>query len=244
MDKRTQDFAAEASPAGSRLTIVAHDTVPQFDLADHGAGGASRNWLRFSQLKVEAAIFMLIALTFAAVLGQEAVTSEQLRLTPGSAQYYTYSYGDGGSGGKSTVAMGSKPLTWSCTLRTAIQYPFCGYGLQLDAANSGKARDFSHFQTVALKLNYHGAGDRLRLTLTAKPPEALAAKVQGQTLPMTADFDVVQGANEVRIPMSQLATEPWWVTEHNISPDEARIPLKAVTGINIVSSDQPVFNSQ
>jgi len=51
-----------------------------------GAAG----WLHFTNLKIEATIFLLIALTFAAVLGQSAITSRQFVLTPTSGQFLSY----------------------------------------------------------------------------------------------------------------------------------------------------------
>jgi hypothetical protein len=94
---------------------------------------SSAQWLRFSNLKLEATVFMLIALTFAAVLGQEAITSRQLDLHARAAQYYAFVYGDYQEGGKSTATYDqAAPLKWSCELKAGAQYAYCGYGLHLD----------------------------------------------------------------------------------------------------------------
>ena len=111
----------DAPPASSRL-----------------AGG----WLSYSHLRVEAAIFMLLALTFAAVLGQGAITRKELSLTPRDGRaptqlFYPYTYSDAGDQGKSIINTDvQRPLKWACTLKPGAPYPFCGYGTVLAVANA------------------------------------------------------------------------------------------------------------
>ncbi len=198
-------------------------------------------WLNFTNLKIEATIFLLIALTFTAVLGQSAITSQQLVLTPRSGQFVTYTYADKESGGASFItANPARPLDFSCSLGKGFQYPYCGYGMLLDLGGTGKGADFHHFKDVTLRFTYHGPGKHLKLVVKNKTPAALRAKVKDGDVSLAAEFDVVEGENEVHLTMDQLVTEQWWVAAHHLTPEEAVFPLDNVIAIALNSGDQPV----
>ncbi len=219
--------------AAADVTLVA---VPLSSPAATSFVNGERRWLHFSNLKVEAAIFMLIALTFAAVLGQSAITNKSLILSSHIGQFEPYTYTDVWNGGTSTVnAQPKQPLTWSCTLKPTIQYPFCGYALKLADINVGKAVDFSHYQDVTLHLTYHGVGDHMRLILKNEIPPVLRARVKDDTMPLTTEFQVVNGDNEIHLKLDELATEQWWVTKNALTTDEARARADRVVSVELVS---------
>ncbi len=188
---------------------------------------------------------MLIALTFAAVLGQEAVTSKQLDITARSGQYYPFVYGDKDDGGKSSVTYDSAtPLQWSCTLRPGAQYTYCGYGMQIDATDTGAGIDLSKFQNIVLRLNYQGVGDHMRIMLQNTPPAALHDKVKkGDTMPFVAEFKVVQGENEIHLTTDQFTAEQWWISSHEISPEQARLPLNHVVSLAFSSGSATPYGT-
>ncbi len=195
-------------------------------------------WLHYSNLKIEGGIFLLIALTFAAVLGQEAITSRELSFSSTDNKYYPYSYTDKNDGGNSVITPDTAPLKWSCDLRMGAQYIYCGYGLWLDQDNKGKGVDFSKYKDITLRFAYHGVGSKMKLTIQAVPPAELKGKVdKGETMPMVAVFDVVQGQNEVHLSTAQFRTEQWWVSKHSIAPDEAVSKLDNVTAFAFGSGD-------
>ena len=195
-------------------------------------------WLHFSNLKIEGGIFLLIALTFAAVLGQGAITSKELAFASTDNKYYPYSYTDKNDGGSSIITPDAKSLKWSCDLKMGAQYIYCGYGLWLDQDNKGKGVDLSKYQDITIRLNYHGVGSKMKLTIQAVPPAALKSKMdKGETMPMVAVFDVAQGQNEIHLTANQFKTEQWWVAKHSIAPDDAVSKLDNVAAFAFGSGD-------
>ena len=207
--------------------------------ADRASGPppqAARGWFRYTHLKIESAVFLLIALTFAAVLGENALTRQTLDLTPHSGLYVPYLYTDQQNGGFSVLtADARRPMTWSCTLNGGFAYPYCGYGLQIDTANNGHGLDFSHYHDVTLRLTYHGAGKHLKLLIKNRLPPGLKDRVHEAALPMAAEFDVVNGANTIHLTRDQFVTERWWVTIHNLTLAEAQPQFDDVTAIAVNS---------
>ncbi len=206
---------------------------------DHQAvAGGRKPWLGYANLRLEAAVFLLVAVSFAAVLGKSAITTQTLELSPRSDRFLAYSFSDVETGGRSTVAADpDKPLSWSCRIREGATYPYCGYGLALDVPGKAQGVDFSHLRTVVLRFSYHGRSDHLRLVVRTSPPPAARAKLQGEFMHLAADIPVVQGRNEVRLPLSRLAPEQWWVASHGLSETEAAPVLKAVHSIAITTSE-------
>jgi signal transduction histidine kinase len=199
----------------------------------------TKGWFHYSNLKVEAAIFLLIALTFAAVLGQKAITSRQLDVTSRVGQYYPFVFGDMDEGGKSSIEHATaKPLIWSCTLREGTKYAYCGYGLQFTAPGI-PGINFAKYQNVTLKLNYHGTGDHLRLLLQNAAPSSFGGKVKtSETIPFVAEFPVIQGQNEVHLSRDQFTVERWWLTSHNLTGDDVDTDMNSVVSLAFSSGSQ------
>ncbi|ESQ89012.1 hypothetical protein ABAC460_14635 [Asticcacaulis sp. AC460] len=200
---------------------------------DKAAGG----WLHYTNLKVEAAIFMLIALTFAAVMGKDAITSQAFDLSKHAAQYYPFVYGDKDEGGKTTVTYDAAvPLKWSCTLAPGAAYSYCGYGLQLDVNQDGRGADLSGFQDIHLRMNYRGAGDHMRFLIQTAVPENVRDRTKdGDSMPMVAEFEVKEGMNDIHLTTEQFVTEAWWLGARNIRPEEIKPAMDHVVSVAIGS---------
>ncbi|MBI1686211.1 sensor histidine kinase [Caulobacter hibisci] len=195
-------------------------------------------WLRYRNLKVEAAIFLLIAVTFAAMLGKSALTRQALTLTPQSGQLISYAFSDAQSGGRSSVAADPNgPLSWSCEIRPGVAYPYCGYGLQMTAGQGKRGLDFSHYQTLTLRLTYQGAGERLKLLVKTAPPAAIGMRTGDQDMPLAVEFPVHKGDNLIQLPMAQLAPEQWWVASHGLSAQDVVPAFDDVRAVQIATAD-------
>ena len=205
---------------------------------DAAVRGARKPWLGYANLRLEAAIFLLVAVSFAAVLGKSAITSQALVLSSQSGRFATFSYSDAEGGGHSVVSSDPrKSLSWSCDIKQGAAYPYCGYGLQLDLGREADGLDLSRFQTIVLRFSYNGPSDRLRLVMKTSPEPAVRAKLKGEPIPLAMDIPVVQGRNEVRLPLSQLTTEEWWTASHGLSAAEVAPSLKAVHSVTIATGD-------
>ncbi|MGN6207089.1 sensor histidine kinase [Asticcacaulis sp.] len=241
MHKRYNSTSGVKLANDTAPTLVAHNLLEDGPHASASARQTPRrSWLHYSNLKVEAAIFLLIALTFAAVLGQKAITSRQLDLTSRAGQYYPFVYGDKDDGGNSTIEHDTtKPLTWTCDLREGAKFVYCGYGLQFEAPGKGKGIDFSKYKNVTIRLTYHGVGDHLRLLLQSTAPTSLGKKVKpGETMPFVAEFPVTQGVNEIHLNAEQFAVEQWWLTSHGVSADEAGTNMDDIVSLAFSSGSQ------
>lgn len=194
-------------------------------------------WLKVSNLKFEAVIFLLIALTFGAVLGQEGITRQETDLAARAGQYYPFTYGDHDEGGKSTISHDpAQPLKWSCTLRAGTEYAYCGYGLQLDSSGENIGVDFSKYNDIGLNLSYHGVGDHMRLLVQAAVPPSLQARVNGaDTIPMVAEFAVAQGDNLIHLRQDQFVVEEWWLTSHKLAREEVPVNFEHVVSVALSS---------
>ncbi|PVM94170.1 sensor histidine kinase [Caulobacter endophyticus] len=210
------------------------------------AGPAASNendagWLRYRHLKIEAVIFLLVLVTFAAVLGKSAVTRQALTLTPQSTGFAGYAFSDAESGGRSTVTPDpDRPLAWSCDIRPDVTYPYCGYGLQFGLVDANaRGRDFSRFQTLTLRLNWRGQAERLKLLVKIAPPAELKDRLDGQDVPLTLEFAVVPGANTVTLPLDRLEPEAWWASSHGLSRRDVTVDLRDVRSVAVAVGNAP-----
>jgi signal transduction histidine kinase len=222
-------------PSTTKLAATGPDADPARPAS--GSGNEDARWFRYANLKIEAAIFLLIVVTFAAVLGQSAITRQELVLSPHSGQFVAYAYSDVASGGRSSVSADAlKPLSWSCEIRDGVAYPYCGYGLQLNTGRPGEGVDFSHIKMITLRFSYRGAGNRLKLVVKTALPPGLRSRAGDDAMPLALEFPVANGRNEVSLPLSQLAPEQWWVTNRGFSPQEATPALNNVLAVEISTS--------
>jgi signal transduction histidine kinase len=196
---------------------------------------ARKPWLGYANLRLEAAVFLLLAVSFAAVLGKSAITNQTLVLSSQSDRFIGYGYSDAESGGRSTVSSDpSRPRSWSCEIRQGAASPDCGYGL--DLASAGGGIDFSHLQTVTLRFTYQGPATRLRLIVKPEPGRAVRDKLKGEPMHLATDIPVVNGRNEVRLPLNRLAAEEWWLISHGLTAAEAAPDFRQVQSVAIATS--------
>ncbi|PVM86791.1 hybrid sensor histidine kinase/response regulator [Caulobacter radicis] len=198
-------------------------------------------WLRYRHLKVEAVIFLLVLVTFAAVLGKSALTRQALELTPGSTQFAGYAFADDETGGRSTVTPDpDRPMAWSCEIRAGVTYPYCGYGLLLNLGSKARGLDFSRFQTLTLRLYWRGEADRLKVLVKTAPPAALRGRLGDLDVPLATEVSVSPGANTIVLPLDRLEPEQWWLTSHGLSRRDVAPAFSDVRAIAVaVSGAQP-----
>ncbi|WP_244982650.1 ATP-binding protein [Croceicoccus marinus] len=195
-------------------------------------------WLRGSEnFRVEVAIFAVVILTFAAVLWGDSIREQQLSITGQPAQYYPYSYSDGDEGGASTAqADFDGNWAWACDLRAGVQYPYCGYGLQLEGSEDGsKSMDLSRYDRVTLVLRYRGAPKRLKLTLKNFDPAYSKQDLAQSTMPVVAEFEVKEGLNTVELMLDQMLVDRWWMDERKDIIGELDPDLRHVVAVDFVS---------
>jgi signal transduction histidine kinase len=229
-----QDRVNSGQDQRTRPGIVARHAAPSPAAEPDAPGG---RWLRYANLKVEAAIFLLILVTFAAVLGRSAITSQTLVLSPASGGFASYVFSDATDGGRSATALDpAKPLTWSCEIRAGVEYPYCGFGLQLNLGRNDQGLDLSRIETVTLRFFYRGPAERMRLSVKTPLPPAARAKAGADELPSAVEFPVVNGRNEVTLPLDGLTAEQWFVAQHGLSPQEATPNFANVLAIALITS--------
>jgi signal transduction histidine kinase/CheY-like chemotaxis protein len=208
-----------------------------------GQSRTGKAWLHYSNLRVEAVIFMLLVLTFAAVLGQGAITRKEMHLTPKDGRaptqiFYPYTYSDDGEQGRTVVMTDrQRPLKWGCELKPGAVYPFCGYGLSLGEDAKGNGMDLSHVQKIQLRMTYSGVGDSMRIVVKTRLPKSLQGKVGDQTMPLMAEFDVVDGMNEINLSEGQLIPETWWLQRHKLANGTVETDLSQVLAVELVSGN-------
>ena len=187
--------------------------------------------------KPEAAIFLFVILTFAAVLWEDSFREKRFSLMDYRSQFLPYFYSDGDEGGASSVVIDDDDTSiWTCNLVAEAQYPYCGYGLQLDGAKrSGKSFDLSQFDTVNLVLDYEGPPTRLKLTLKNDDPAYSLANTGRSTMPVVAEFDVKNGRNTIELALATFTVDQWWLDQQAASNANLAPNLSHVVAIDFVS---------
>ncbi|MEP7005711.1 MAG: hypothetical protein ABI810_06995, partial [Sphingomonas bacterium] len=154
---------------GSNFIVPSKAAAIQTVPAKPVAGEAYRRpgkLFRGTSLRMEAAVFLLLIMTFAAVLGENAITRRSATFAPMSGNFAPYVYADRDQpGGASTASINPAQMSWTCTMRAGFAYPYCAYGMLFNTGDPTKGRDFSHYDSVTLRLRYHGAPGRLKLLL-------------------------------------------------------------------------------
>ena len=216
--------------------------APAPGVSDRKAGVFAR--LRMGDLKREASLFLMLLLTFAAVLGRQAIVERTLILDEQAGQYpaydyYAYVYTDAKEGGKSSIQADlDKPLSWSCDLRPVYAYPYCAYGLNLVTKKTPDGQNLTPYQNITLRFQYHGVGDRLRFVFRTKASPAVAKTINDDIVPVIFEAHVDQGDNEITISSKQLAPEDWWLDWHHIKPEDLKFSLDKVTAIDVISGNK------
>ncbi len=194
-------------------------------------------WLRGASFRSEAAVFLLLVLSFAAILGQDAFTRERMSLTADSTGLSPYSYDDRGNGGRSVLHVDpAKPLSWSCHLRAGFAYPFCSYGLLLHADKPGQGVDLGYAETIRIRLEYRGPPRKLKLALKDFDPAFSRPGADDTVKPNTATFDVVAGENLIELTPDRFEVEQWWADSHKLTPDQAKPDFGNIVAIDLIAA--------
>jgi signal transduction histidine kinase len=203
-------------------------------------GKKPSGWFRYGNMRVEAAVFLLIAMTFAAVLNHEAVTGRQFDIMARAGQYFPFNFSDGEAGGASSVtATKGKPFAWTCTLREGAQYLYCGSGIQFAGQGQDASVDFAKYSEVTIHLDYRGTGDHLRVLLQSTAQSTFGGALKkGETIPYVAEIAVVQGANEIHIGRDAFMVEPWWLTAHHLTADQVGTAMDHIVSFAFSSPPQ------
>lgn len=174
-----------------------------------GVAGTLRQAI--SDLRFELAVIGLLVLTIVAISFAGLILRNSLVLKPGGGTPFTVNWHADKNLGGNTIVNGdhTRPLTWSCDLRTDYKYPFCAYELTLDH-DDNRGIDLSHFQTISITLDYHGPADSLRLYLKnfdsrySRPGDRATTKFNQIELP------VHEGHQTIEAKMDDIKVADWW----------------------------------
>jgi diguanylate cyclase (GGDEF)-like protein len=214
-------------PMGSRLEAAGASLRGAF-------AGARRGLAILPSLKLEAAIFALLALTLLAIACKDPLLKRSLVLDPASGGYTTYWYGDEAMGGTST-AHGDprRPLSWSCELRGAYDYPYCGYELLFDGQRRQKGIDFRRFQTIALAISYEGPAEALRVHLKNQDPR-YSKPSAGEADKFNKVEFLHKGRNgTIKLDLAEFSVAEWWLVNNKIPPELAQPQFDNIVSLEV-----------
>lgn len=189
----------------------------------------------FAALRFELIAFLLIVLTFAAVLLRGAIVDRHFAVGPATiSRYSRYWYADGDTSGTSSItADPANPLGWRCDLTRAFANRYCGFGILLDVAHRGSGRDFSHYDRLALDLDYHGPSRYLKVVLKNADPHYSTTSSGDSDKPNVIEFPAVPGRNHVELNLRDAAVEQWWINAHPKLPQAGRVQIDNIVAIDL-----------
>jgi signal transduction histidine kinase len=190
---------------------------------------------RLSALRFELAAFLLIVLTFAAVLLRGAVVDRHFGVGPATvARYSRYWYSDGDTQGTSSIGSDpAGPLSWHCNLTPVFANRYCGFGILFDVAHKGAGRDFSNYERVTLDLDYRGPSRYLKLVFKNSDPRYASVTAGDSAKPNTIEFPAMQGHNHVVLNLRDMAVEQWWINAHPRLPQAGKVELQNVVAVDL-----------
>jgi PAS domain S-box-containing protein len=186
-------------------------------------------------LKLEALIVALLLATFAAINYQHVLLDRTLVYSPANrADYNAYSFGDQNNGGNSTVTPDAAgPLSWTCELRPAYQYPYCGYGLLFDLQNDGHGLNLAQFRSITIDISYEGPSQSVRLDLKNRDAASPGiAPTQGDRVNST-EFAIRDGAQTIELSLSSFQVASWWIAANHVAPAASRPRFDNVTALEV-----------
>ena len=185
-------------------------------------------------LRFELIAFLLIILTFAAVLLRGAIIDRHFAIGPATIfRYSRYWYSDGDTQGTSSISVDrDNPLGWRCNLTSSFPNRYCGSGILLDVAHKGAGRDFSRYDRLALDLDYHGPSRFLKVVLKNADPHYSNTSAGDSDKPNVIEFQAVPGRNQVELNLRDAAVEQWWINAHPRLPQAGRVQLDNIVAID------------
>jgi signal transduction histidine kinase len=188
-----------------------------------------------SALRFELIAFLLIVLTFAAVLLRGAIVDRHFTVGPATiSRYSRYWYSDGDTQGTSSIGVDrTNSLGWWCDLTLAFANRYCGFGILLDVAHKGTGRDFSHYDRLSLDMDYHGPSRYLKIVLKNADPHYSNTSAGDSDKPNVIEFPVVSGRNHVELNLRDAAVEQWWINAHPRLPQAGKVQLDNIVAIDL-----------
>jgi signal transduction histidine kinase/ActR/RegA family two-component response regulator len=230
---------AATANCGDAHALTLKNIEPSTD--ERGRRGALFGLAAGRGFKLEAAVFLALIVTFAAVLWGDSLRQKHLSLTESGAHFLPYIYSDRDEGGATWGQLDPENgFGWNCDLRPKVQYPYCGYGLQVDGSEQwGKTLDLSRYDRITVSLVYHGAPTRLKVVLKNFDP-AYSSSVTGQTtMPNVAEFPVSEGLNTIHLRLDGFGVDQWWLDQNKL-PEGQRAPdLRNVVALDFVTAGGP-----
>jgi diguanylate cyclase (GGDEF)-like protein/PAS domain S-box-containing protein len=197
-------------------------------------------------LSVETTVVVAIALTALAIACREPLTRRTLEFTPAQwgKSFYGYSYDDSSNGGDSTVARDpSRPLSWTCTLRPAYAWPYCGFGLLFDMQSKGRGLDLSRYDAINLKVDYRGSGKLIRISLKDHDPR-YSALSNPTDKANQATFPVRDGVQTIALKLEDFTVAEWWKSETKAPADLAHPSFGNVTAMEVATGTDGALGPQ
>ncbi|PSJ38423.1 hypothetical protein C7I55_18455 [Sphingomonas deserti] len=190
---------------------------------------------------IEIVLLGLMVATVCLVIWQDSLLRRTLVIDPVNTRGFVgHVYGDKDLDGNSEGQLDpARPLAWSCILRTAYEYPFCGFEILFDPDRFARGYDFSHGGTITIDLNYQGPGDRLRIHLKNHDPRySLPGKNESNKF-NRVEFPVRQGFQRIELPLDQFAVADWWVNGNRITPELASPQFDNVVSVDLQTGSAP-----
>lgn len=193
--------------------------------------------------KFELLVFVLLLVTFAAIQWEDRILLRTTHFTPATlGGYTTLGQTDSAIGGRSTIASGAKPLTWSCDLRPGFEYPYCGYELQFDGKRAMRGIDLSNLHSIAFTIAYTGPAKTLRFHLKnsdprySRPGDGKSAKFNKVEFPsesgkvQTVDFN-----------LSDFSVADWWLHDSGVAPKLSHPQFGNVVSLDFQTGTVPAL---
>jgi diguanylate cyclase (GGDEF)-like protein/PAS domain S-box-containing protein len=197
-------------------------------------------------LSVEAIVAVAVAATLLALAFREPLTRQALEFAPAQSgkAFYVYSYDDSSNGGNSTARTDpSHPLWWSCTLKPAYAWPYCGFGLLFDRQNKGEGLNLGRYDRLDLVIDYQGSGKLIRVSLKDHDPRyrTLSDPIDK---PNQTSFPVRQGVQTIPLTLQDFTVAEWWKSETKAPPDLAHPSFGNITAMEVATGTDGAVGPQ
>jgi signal transduction histidine kinase/CheY-like chemotaxis protein len=184
----------------------------------------------------ELCLLLIMLAAGATILLQHQIFGRDIFISPDAnlTKFAFSGYSDKVSGGQS-VLVSTKPLSWSCQLRTGTGPHYCGYEIVLDGNGATPGADFSHLDAIELSFDYAGPPTTLRLHLKnedlrySKHGDRSTSKIN------RAEFSIVPGRNRIVLHARDFSVAEWWLSLHQLAPELGRTQLDNIVAIEFMT---------
>jgi diguanylate cyclase (GGDEF)-like protein/PAS domain S-box-containing protein len=187
-----------------------------------------------------------MAATLLAIVYREPLTRRTLEFSPTNAEktFYAYAYDDSSNGGNSTAAADPHhALSWTCTLKPAFAWPYCGFGLLFDMQHDGRGIELSRYEQVDLTFAYRGTGKLIRLSLKDHDSRYRALANSADKV-LQADFAIRDGVQTIPLPLADFAVAQWWKDQTKAPTELARPSFRNIVAMEIVTGSDGALGPQ